>query len=47
MNEWNNAPTEEMSAEQKLTERQDEAVQTQEAAEREEQAEAADRKSVV
>ena len=41
MNEWNNAPTEEMSAEQKLTERQDEAVQTQEAAEREEQAEAA------
>ena len=41
MNEWNNAPTEEMSAEQKLTERQDEAVQTQEAAEREEQTEAA------
>nr|WP_296462574.1 DEAD/DEAH box helicase [uncultured Acetatifactor sp.] len=41
MNEWNNAPTEEMSAEQKLTERQDEAAQTQEAAEREEQTEAA------
>nr|WP_300834869.1 DEAD/DEAH box helicase [uncultured Acetatifactor sp.] len=41
MNEWNNAPTEGLSAEQELTERQDEAAGTQEAAKAEERTEAA------
>lgn len=41
MNEWNNAPTEGLSAEQELTERQDEAAGIQEAAKTEERTEAA------
>ena len=41
MNEWNNAPTEGLSAEQELTERQDEAAETQEAAKAEERTQAA------
>lgn len=41
MNEWNNAPTQGLSAEQELTERQDEAAGMQEAAKAEERTEAA------